>query len=75
MPGALLTSLSMQWYYMVRHRNRWSGSPEAKQSLAQTAMEHLAKLGVTKSVLEEIGDAGLVEVQIPYSEESSGWAA
>lgn len=60
---------------MVRHRNRWSDSQEAKQSLAQTAVEHLEKLRITKSILEEIGDAGLVEVQIPYTEESSGWAA
>jgi hypothetical protein len=74
-PGELLEPLSRQWYYMVRHRNRWADSPEAKQSLAETAMEKLSGLGVTKDMLDEIGEAGLVEVQIPYRKEKKGWAA
>src|SRR5438034_5753249 len=32
-PGERLKPISMQWYYMVRHRNRWSDSLEARQSL------------------------------------------
>jgi hypothetical protein len=60
---------------MVRRRSRSAGSAEAQQALAQTALEHLAQLNVTKADLDAIAAEGMVEVRIPYLEENTGWAA
>jgi hypothetical protein len=74
-PGERLRPISMQWYYRVRYRNRWSTSPEARQSLAQTALSSLQALNVTEAALDEIKDAGIVEVSIPFKDEEHGWDA
>jgi hypothetical protein len=74
-PGNALASLSMQWYYKVRHRSRWANSPEARQALTQTALEKLDQLGITKTTLSQISTDGIVEVGIPYEVENRGWAA
>lgn len=74
-PGENLGPLAMQWYYMVRHRNRWTDSAEARQSLAQLALAKLETLGITKAAIDAIAAFGLVEVQIPFQTEKRGWAA
>ena len=74
-PGEILGGLSMQWYYTVRNRRRWADSVKAKQSLAQRALTKLDELGISKTMLSELGKAGVVEVKIPYRKESEGWAA
>lgn len=71
--GKWLKPISMQWYYMVRHRNRWSDSPEARQSLRQAALKSLRAFDITQTEVDEIKDAELVEVSIPFEDTEHGW--
>lgn len=64
---ATFGSEAMRWAYIARSRRRWSD----QQKPAEELMTHL----LSKSILQEIGAAGLVEVSVPYAKEAYDWDA
>jgi hypothetical protein len=61
------------WDYVVRNRVRWSQNPRAAKEMADRAIELLDEIGLEEAKRAEIVEAGVVEIDIPYSMESKGW--
>ena|SRR5262245_6108054 len=73
-PKDALDEMSREWYFMVRRRSRWSDSTEARSSLADSA-EEAGFLRNWEGDAQRHRWRGLVEIQIPFEGESTGWAA
>jgi hypothetical protein len=71
----LLENVSIYWSYVVRTRARWASDESTYESLVDEVRERLAELDITDAHLETLARAGLVEVQIPATDDSTGWAA
>lgn len=66
---------AMQWTYVVRNRERWSGLPPSAKKQADRAGELLKRLGLPETAIETIAADRLVEVAIPFRIEADGWEA
>lgn len=64
---------AMRWSYALKNRERWNTQPDAALH-QQREMKKLAEaFGLDRDALEEIANAGLVEVAIPWTIEEDGW--
>ena len=69
--SAELSVLAMRWRYIFSRRSSWiGGSRDTKRAEALKAVTKLIPLSEIKPVLS---DAQLIEVQVPYRNEKSGW--
>ena len=73
-PSDLLASLAIYWSYVVRNRRRWAGAEAAFHALTDRAIKKLEELKITSETLKSIASTGVVEVSVPFHEESRGWA-
>jgi hypothetical protein len=74
-PGEDFQRTAMYWDYVLRNRIRWSRDPGTSASVTRRALEALSKLGIDDAKLAEIANAGVVEIEIPYTSahEEIGW--
>lgn len=74
-PPAEFQRTTMYWDYVLRNRIRWSRDPSTSQAVFQRALDTLSKIGIDDSALTEIANAGVVEIEIPYTSahEEIGW--
>lgn len=84
LPGQRLTSLTLpdraslqreaiRWGYSLRNRERWTAQRDAA-ARQRDEMRGLAEsLGLTSAHFARMAEAGLVEVDIPWSREDEGW--
>jgi len=56
---------AMYWSYVVRTRRRWAGTPRASESPIRRL--------IGDPDLKAIADAKIVEIDIPYVSEATGW--
>jgi hypothetical protein len=70
-----LQRMAMYWEYVLRNRIRWSQDDEAYQSVFERARKALQELGLDEAKLAEIAQAGVIEIEIPYTaaHEEIGW--
>lgn len=64
---------AMQWAYIVRNRIRWAADPTAFETVRRKALHDLASFGLTEAQLQRLGDARLIEVEIPFVAEDKDW--
>lgn len=84
LPGGLLRQLAiperrdfqyeaLRWSYALRNRERWNTQSDAVRE-QQAAMTKLAlSLGITEEDLAAIVEAGIVEVDVPWTHEGQDW--
>jgi hypothetical protein len=66
-----LQALAIRWRYTLSRRSRWLGSSQKSKRLeAFEAVKQLIPLSTIKTVL---GKASLVEIQVPFVDEKTGW--
>ncbi|MFK7960150.1 MAG: hypothetical protein AB8G96_06455 [Phycisphaerales bacterium] len=70
----VLESAAMRWTYIVAHRSSWNEGARRDEK-AQQARQQIIDFGVTPAQLAELAAAGLVQVTVPYDNESTNWAA
>jgi len=71
-----LAESAMQWTYVVRSRQRWSAAASSTKRQAAAAEDFLSALGVDSKLLNDIAQAGMVEVSTNWSgNEEDGWPA
>jgi hypothetical protein len=68
-----LGELAYYWNYVVRNRQRYS--EESHKALRKQSQRVFESLGVQEDALREFAKRGLVEVRIPYVQETVGWEA
>jgi hypothetical protein len=66
---------SFYWSYIVRSRGRWQENEHAHLRVAEEALELFDQVGISREVIEQIGNSDVVEIALPYAEEEGGWAA
>jgi hypothetical protein len=64
---------ALHWCYALRNRERWNTTSDAVGEQRRAMCELAAQLGLTAEHLTRIADAGLVEVDIPWTREEAGW--
>ena len=64
---------AMQWAYIVRNRIRWATDAEAFETVRRKAVEDLGSLGLDEARLKQLGEARLIEVDVPFVNEETGW--
>jgi hypothetical protein len=65
---------AMRWSYALRSRRRWSDSEQDEAEQTSTAEVFLTRLGANSTVLDDLADAGLVQVDLPWQgQEDIGW--
>src|SRR5581483_7539507 len=72
-PPSEFAAMAMYWESVLRNRIRWAQNESAAKSVLERGIRALAILGLDRSRLAEIARAGVVEIDIPYIEESIGW--
>ena len=72
-PPSEFAAMAMYWESVLRNRIRWAQNESASKSVLERAIRAMAILGLDRSRLAEIARAGVVEIDIPYIEESIGW--
>jgi len=70
---AALQRAAMQWSYVVRNRQRWSGREALLLEHAANARQLLQSFGVSGTTLQNLATAGTAQVVVPYTTEDSGW--
>jgi hypothetical protein len=68
-----LQQMSVKWAYTVRNRIRWATDAGALRKVTETAVKDLASLGLTGEALQQLSEARLIEVAIPFTKEEEGW--
>jgi hypothetical protein len=68
-----LQRAAMQWSYVVRNRQRWSGRDTLLAQHTSDARKLLDSFGVSDAALRELAGAGTAQVIVPYSTETVGW--
>jgi hypothetical protein len=64
---------AMRWSYALRSRQRWSDSEQAETAQASEAEDFLTRLGASHKDLNQVADAGLVQVDLLWQREDIGW--
>src|SRR5262249_9770333 len=66
---------AMYWEYVLRNRIRWAQDQHTSQAVTTRALDTLNKLGIDDAKLTEIAQAGVVEIEIPFTSahEEIGW--
>src|SRR5260370_9073005 len=64
---------AMQWAYVVRNRGRGETDHEAFETVRRKALDDLVSFGVTEPLLKLLGDARIIEVDVPFTTEDAGW--
>jgi hypothetical protein len=72
-PSTGFPAMAMYWEYVCRNRIRWAQNERASKSVIDRGIRALATLGVDAARLSEIAKAGVVEIDIPYTEEKIAW--
>jgi hypothetical protein len=72
-PPSGFPAMAMYWEYVLRNRIRWAQDKDAAKDVTGRAVEALRKLGLDSSRLSEIAIAGVVQIDIPYTEEAVAW--
>jgi hypothetical protein len=70
-PAELIKGLSTFWYYALQNRSRWADSRAALTELSRRAQEKLSEFRLTDKLLDDLRRDGLVEISIPYVNESN----
>lgn len=65
--------MAVRWAYLIRNRNHWNKSEEA--TVCAALREQVAGLGHKLEDFQRILDCRLIEVEIPYRNETVGWEA
>lgn len=73
--GVKLQKAAMQWRSIVRNRRRWADAKQTRDEKDRTAYAQLLMLGLTEKEMQRIAAARLVEVVIPFENETLGWEA
>src|SRR5262245_33549853 len=64
---------AMEWSYVLLNRKRWAETPAVKEEIADRSRRLLNELGVGTAALRSMAGAKVVEVEIPWQGEASGW--
>lgn len=72
-PGRDFQTLSFEWAYRIRNRQMWITSRSSRAEIAGKARQDLIALGIPRSALDFLADQPLLEVNIPFDQESIGW--
>jgi len=72
-PPTGFPAMAMYWEYVLRNRIRWAQNERASKSVIDRGIRALAILGLDAAKLSEIAKAGVVEMDIPYTEEKIAW--
>ena len=67
-----LQRAAMEWTYVVRNRQRWRTEDKSSASINDRARKQLMDLGLPTNALASIAECGVVEVVVPYQEETFG---
>lgn len=73
--SAKLQRHAMRWAYTLAHRSRWSGRATARENLNARAESTLLEVGMTKQELARLSEVSMVQVDIPFVAEETGWEA
>lgn len=68
-----LRHLALSWTYALRNRERWNTQPEVDLAQQQAMVKLGAAFGLTESHYKAIVAAGLVEVEIGWTDKEAGW--
>jgi hypothetical protein len=68
-----LQRAAMEWTYVVRNRQRWRTEDKSATNINDRARKQLMELGLPAEALAGIAESGVVEVVVPYREETTGW--
>jgi hypothetical protein len=74
-PPRYLEQQAVRWSYVVRARERWIDSPEARARHEESARATLELLGIGQAALQAMAGASTVVVRIAYFGEEQDWAA
>ncbi|MCU7934192.1 MAG: hypothetical protein KZQ99_04840 [Candidatus Thiodiazotropha sp. (ex Dulcina madagascariensis)] len=66
-------TLSFEWAYRVRNRRLWASSEPSRDDISKQARADLLSMGIRGADLDQLGDEPVIEVNIPFSEEATGW--
>lgn len=64
---------AMYWDYVLRNRIRWAEDENASKAVRKRCIELLDELGIDEKCRQDIVESGVVEIDIPYQEETLGW--
>jgi len=68
-----LQQKAVKWAYTVRNRIRWATDAEVLRQITESAVKDLDSMGLTGDALQQLSDARLIEVAIPFTKEEEGW--
>jgi len=68
-----LQQTAVKWAYTVRNRIRWATDSEALDTVTESAVKDLNSMGLTEQALQQLSDARLIEVSIPFTKEEEHW--
>lgn len=68
-----LQQKAVKWAYTVRNRIRWAADSQILDHVRESAIHDLASMGLSEEALQQLSDARLVEVAIPFRKEDEGW--
>jgi hypothetical protein len=69
-----LLANARDWNYRLRDRRRWSTRTDSVHTLRSQAQEFVLKLGVNEVILERLGRARVVQVDLPVGQDSKAIA-
>ena len=66
-----LQSFAMRWRYVLSRRLRWKKS--SRKEMRSAAFKAISGFSSESAVRNVLGEASVVEVQVPYVDEKTGW--
>ncbi len=63
----------MRWSYALRNRERWNTQPGVAREQRRAMIGVAHELGLTPEHFEQIAQARLVEVDVPWTDERTNW--
>ena len=71
--GAALRRAAMEWTYIVRNRRRWANVDSVVADQSKRIRSLAERLDLAPSALDVLGNAEVIEVEVPYEHEEKVW--
>jgi hypothetical protein len=68
-----LQTMSFEWAYRIRNRQMWVSCEKSRYDISRNARKDLLSMGISESDLDFLAGEPVIEVNIPYSNEATGW--
>jgi hypothetical protein len=70
-----LRRAAQQWTYVLRNRSRWEAQESLRNEQSRRSLRLFDELDISPGTMRQLAESDVVEVSIPFTQESVGWEA